>query len=84
MKKITITISGVAGSGKTMIQQWLAEQLSQKFKQVNIDWGIDDNPVRDSEILERFMNDSSDNTEITIKTQNLLHELDEFGFRIKK
>jgi type II secretory pathway predicted ATPase ExeA len=84
MKKITITISGVAGSGKTMIQQWLAEQLSQKFKQVNIDWGIDDNPVRDSEILERFMNDSSDNTEIIIKTQNLLHELDEFGFRIKK
>jgi hypothetical protein len=67
-----------------MIQQWLAEQLSQKFKRVNIDWGIDDNPVRDSEILERFMNDSSDNTEITIKTQNLLHELDEFGFRIKK
>ena len=64
MKKITITVSGIAGSGKTMIQQYIAEQLSQKFKLVNIDWGIDGNPVRDSEILERFMNDSSDNTEI--------------------
>jgi uncharacterized OsmC-like protein len=55
-----------------MIQQWMAEQLSQKFKQVNIDWGIDGNPDRDSEILERFMNDSSDNTEITIKAQNVI------------
>ena len=81
MKKITITVSGVAGSGKTMIQQYIAEQLSQKFKLVNIDWGIDGNPVRDSEILERFMNDSSDNTEITIKTQNVI-ALDEFGFRL--
>ena len=81
MKKITITISGVTGSGKTMIQQYIAEQLSQKFKLVNIDWGIDGNPVRDSEILERFMNDSSDNTEITIKTQNVI-ALDEFGFRL--
>ena len=81
MKKITITISGVTGSGKTMIQQYIAEQLSQKFKLVNIDWGIDGNPVRDSDILERFMNDSSDNTEITIKTQNVI-ALDEFGFRL--
>ena len=80
MKKITITISGVTGSGKTMIQQYIAEQLSQKFKLVNIDWGIDGNPVRDSDILERFMNDSSDNTEITIKTQNVI-AFDEFGFR---
>ena len=72
MKKITITISGVTGSGKTMIQQYIAEQLSQKFKLVNIDWGIDGNPDRDSEILERFMNDSSDNTEITIKAQNVI------------
>lgn len=81
MKKITITISGVTGSGKTMIQQYIAEQLSQKFKLVNIDWGIDGNPVRDSDILERFMNDSSDNTEITIKTQNVI-AFDEFGFRL--
>ena len=81
MKKITITISGVTGSGKTMIQQYIAEQLSQKFKQVNIDWGIDGNPDRDSEILECFMNDSSDNTEITIKTQNVI-AFDEFGFRL--
>ena len=82
MKKITITISGVTGSGKTMIQQYIAEQLSQKFKLVNIDWGIDGNPDRDSEILERFMNDSSDNTEITIKTQNTIALFDEFGFRL--
>ena len=81
MKKITITISGVTGSGKTMIQQYIAEQLLQKFKLVNIDWGIDGNHVRDSEILERFMNDCSDNTEITIKTQNVI-ALDEFGFRL--
>lgn len=81
MKKITITVSGVAGSGKTMIQQYIAEQLSQKFKRVNIDWGIDGNPVRDSEILESFMIGSSDNTEITIKTQNVI-ALDEFGFRL--
>ena len=80
MKKITITISGVTGSGKTMIQQYIAEQLSQKFKLVNIDWGIDGNPVRDSEILECFMIGSSDNTEITIKTQNVI-AFDEFGFR---
>ena len=78
---LTITISGVTGSGKTMIQQYIAEQLSQKFKLVNIDWGIDGNPVRDSDILERFMNDSSDNTEITIKTQNVI-AFDEFGFRL--
>ena len=47
MNKITITISGPAGSGKTAIQQWLAEQLSTKFKQVDINWGLDGNPQRD-------------------------------------
>ncbi len=83
MKRITITVSGVAGSGKTMIQQWIAEQLSQRFNRVNIDWGIDGNPGRDSDVLERFMNDSSDNTEITIKAQNVIALFDE-GFRIKK
>ena len=78
MKKITITVFGVPGSGKTMIQQWIAEQLSQKFKRVDIDWGIDGNPDRDSDMLAHFMNNAFDNTEITIKTQNVI-EFKNFG-----
>lgn len=78
MKKITITVSGVTGSGKTLIQQWIAEQLSQKFKRVDIDWGIDGDPSRDLDVLESFMNDNRDKIEVTIKTQNVI-EFKNFG-----
>ena len=69
MNKITITVSGSAGSGKTAIQQWLAEQLSTKFNQVDIDWGMDGNPQRGPEDVEIVLNHIVDTTQINIKTQ---------------
>lgn len=71
MNKITITISGPTGSGKTTIQQWIAEQLSTKFKQVDIDWGLDGNPQRNSASLENCLHAISDKIQITVETQQV-------------
>ena len=68
-EKITITISGSAGSGKTAIQQWLTEQLSTKFKQVDTNWGLDGNPRRDSVSLENCLHNIADRIQIVVETQ---------------
>lgn len=69
MNKITITISGPAGSGKTAIQQWLTEQLSTKFKQVDINWGLDGNPQRDPASLENCLHTIADRIQFVVETQ---------------
>ena len=68
---ITITVSGPAGSGKTAIQQWIAEQLSHKFNQVEIDWGIDGNPNRELDSIEDCLTAIADKTQIKILTQQI-------------
>ena len=39
MNNIHIVVKGATGSGKTAIQQWLADQLATKFANVGIEWG---------------------------------------------
>ena len=70
MNNIIINILGPVGSGKTAIQQYLADCLSRKFNSVITDWGVDGDPNRSLDDAETFMAIVSDKTTIKIKTQN--------------
>ena len=70
MKKILINISGPEGSGKTAIQQYLADCLSRKFNSVVTDWGVDGDPNRSLDDADTIMAIISENTTITLESKN--------------
>ena len=66
MNNIHIIVKGATGSGKTAIQQWLAEQLATKFANVDIEWGVDGDPRRTATEVDTILENISRTTNITV------------------
>lgn len=66
MNNIHIVVKGTTGSGKTAIQQWIAEQLATKFANVDIEWGVDGDPCRTATDVDTVLENISRTTNITV------------------
>ena len=66
MNNIHIVVKGTTGSGKTAIQQWLADQLATKFANVGIEWGVDGDPHRTATEVDTVLKNISRTTNITV------------------
>jgi len=66
MNNTTITIEGPAGSGLTVMQQWLLEHLETKFKTVDVIWEIDGEPLHQLNDIDQAIDDVCIKSNITL------------------
>ena len=69
MEQLKITISGTTASGKTTIQEYIAQLLGERFSNVTIDYGVDGDPNRSEDVREKCVtNLVNRGTKININT----------------
>lgn len=68
---LTITVAGCTGSGKTLIQQYIAEMLRDRGITVDIEWGLDGNPGRSPTRVDHIIDDVAPLLHVKVKTQQL-------------